>query len=162
MTPQLNRWSAQNAALGWPSILSTHALGKAQRILANLDSAIGSILTHRAIKNTSEILRAQGYALPAAGWDTPTTKAYSGLTDAAFRQITAGVRKNTLRRFGPVRQVPPTNVFEIAFEGIAASSHHTSGVALRFPRMLRWRHDRSVKSANTLDDLREMLRLYWA
>ncbi len=90
----------------------------------------------------------------------PFTKAYSGLTDAEFRQITAWVRKNTLQRFGPVRQVTPHHVFEIAFEGIQASSRHKSGVALRFPRMLRWRRDKPMEEANTLDDLNEMLRNY--
>lgn len=90
----------------------------------------------------------------------PFTKAYSGLTDAEFRQITAWVRKNTLQRFGPVRQVTPHHVFEIAFEGIQASSRHKSGVALRFPRMLRWRQDKPLAEANTLDDLNEMLRIY--
>ena len=90
----------------------------------------------------------------------PFTKAYSGLTDAEFRQITAWVRKNTLQRFGPVRQVTPEHVFEIAFEGIHESPRHKSGVALRFPRMSRWRQDKPVQEANTLDDLNEMLRLY--
>ncbi len=90
----------------------------------------------------------------------PFTKAYSGLTDAEFRKITVWVKKNTLQRFGPVRQVRPEHVFEIAFEGIQQSPRHKSGVALRFPRMARWRHDKDVSEANTLDDLREMLRLY--
>ncbi len=90
----------------------------------------------------------------------PFTKAYSGLTDAEFRQITAWVRKNTLQRFGPVRQVTPHHVFEIAFEGIQASSRHKSGVALRFPRMKRWRQDKPLQEANTLDDLKEMLATY--
>ncbi|QGX98985.1 ATP-dependent DNA ligase [Roseovarius faecimaris] len=87
----------------------------------------------------------------------PFTKAYSGLTDAEFRQITAWVRKNTTDRFGPVRQVKPEHVFEIAFEGIQESPRHKSGVALRFPRMKRWRHDKPVTEANTLDDLKKML-----
>jgi len=87
----------------------------------------------------------------------PFTKAYSGLTDAEFRQITAWVRKNTLQRFGPVRQVTPEHVFEIAFEGIQESPRHKSGVALRFPRMARWRHDKPASEINTLDDLRDML-----
>lgn len=87
----------------------------------------------------------------------PVTKAYSGLTDAEFKQITAWVKKNTLNRFGPVRQVPAHHVFEIAFEGIQASPRHKSGIALRFPRMLRWRHDKPVSEANTLDDLRALL-----
>ena len=90
----------------------------------------------------------------------PFTKAYSGLTDAEFRKITAWVRKNTLERYGPVRQVKAEHVFEIAFEGIAPSPRHKSGVALRFPRMKRWRHDKPLDEANTLDDLHEMLRQF--
>ncbi len=90
----------------------------------------------------------------------PFTKAYSGLTDAEFREITAWVRKNTLQRFGPVRQVPPAHVFEIAFEGLQPSPRHKSGVALRFPRMLRWRRDKPVHEANTLADLQEMLATF--
>ena len=90
----------------------------------------------------------------------PFTKAYSGLTDEEFRKITAWVRKNTLQRFGPVRQVNPHHVFEIAFEGIHASPRHKSGIALRFPRMSRWRHDKPVQEANTLDDLKELLETY--
>jgi DNA ligase-1 len=90
----------------------------------------------------------------------PFTKAYSGLTDAEFRQITAWVRKNTTDRFGPVRAGRPEHVFEIAFEGIQASPRHKSGVALRFPRMARWRRDKPVAEANTLADLKAMLALY--
>ncbi len=99
-----------------------------------------------------------------AVWDeeklVPFTKAYSGLTDAEFRQITSWVRKNTLERFGPVRSVKPTHVFEIAFEGINKSSRHKSGVALRFPRILRWRKDKPIEEANTLEDLKGMLAVY--
>ena len=90
----------------------------------------------------------------------PFTKAYSGLTDAEFRQITAWVRRNTTERFGPVRQVRPEHVFEIAFEGIQSSPRHKSGVALRFPRMARWRQDKPPSQANTLADLRAMLAQY--
>jgi len=97
-------------------------------------------------------------------WDgdrlVPFTKAYSGLTDKEFNQITAWVRKNTVERFGPVRSVKPQQVFEIAFEGIQASSRHKSGVALRFPRMLRWRQDKPVEEANTLADLMTLLAQY--
>lgn len=90
----------------------------------------------------------------------PFTKAYSGLSDEEFRKITAWVRKNTQQRFGPVRQVTPEHVFEIAFEGIHASPRHKSGVALRFPRISRWRQDKPLQEANTLDDLKEMLAIY--
>ncbi len=95
--------------------------------------------------------------LPGEGALVPFTKAYSGLTDAEFRKITHWVRRNTLERYGPVRQVAPEHVFEIAFEGIQESPRHKSGVALRFPRMARWRHDKPPAEANTLTDLKEML-----
>jgi DNA ligase-1 len=90
----------------------------------------------------------------------PFTKAYSGLTDAEFRKMTHWVRRNTLARFGPVRQVPAEHVFEIGFEGIQQSPRHKSGVALRFPRMLRWRHDKRPQEADTHAHLLEMLRQY--
>ncbi|MEM9992356.1 MAG: cisplatin damage response ATP-dependent DNA ligase, partial [Bacteroidota bacterium] len=92
----------------------------------------------------------------------PFTKAYSGLTDKEFKQITTWVRQNTTERFGPVHAVRPQHVFEIAFEGIRASSRHKSGVALRFPRMLRWRTDKHPQDANTLEDLMDMLKTYGA
>ena len=81
-------------------------------------------------------------------------KAYSGLTDAEFSKIDAWIKKNTLERFGPVRSVTPHHVFEIAFEGIAISKRHKSGVATRFPRILRWRTDKKINEANTLEDLK--------
>ena len=70
----------------------------------------------------------------------PFAKAYSGLTDEEIRKVDAFVRRNTLEKFGPVRTVKPELVFELAFEGIQRSSRHKSGVAVRFPRMARWRH----------------------
>jgi DNA ligase-1 len=88
----------------------------------------------------------------------PFTKAYSGLTDTEFAQITQWVRKNTLERFGPVRRVTPELVFEIAFEGIQASPRHKSGIALRFPRMVRWRRDKPLSEIDTIETLRGLLR----
>ncbi|PQJ31752.1 ATP-dependent DNA ligase [Nonlabens arenilitoris] len=84
-------------------------------------------------------------------------KAYSGLTDVEFRKIDAWIKKNTLERFGPVRSVKPHHVFEIAFEGIAPSKRHKSGVATRFPRILRWRTDKPIEEANTIDDLKALI-----
>ncbi|MGB3143799.1 MAG: ATP-dependent DNA ligase [Maribacter sp.] len=84
-------------------------------------------------------------------------KAYSGLTDAEFRKLDAWIKKNTLERFGPVRSVTPHHVFEIAFEGIALSKRHKSGVATRFPRMLRWRQDKNIHEANTISDLKSQI-----
>ncbi|MFZ6052132.1 ATP-dependent DNA ligase [Halocola ammonii] len=96
-----------------------------------------------------------------AVWDgdelVPVTKAYSGLTDKEFNQVDRFVKKNTVDRFGPVRSVKPELVFEIAFEGIAESNRHKSGVALRFPRMHRWRTDKPAEEANTKADLLKLL-----
>jgi DNA ligase-1 len=87
-------------------------------------------------------------------------KAYSGLTDKEFTQVDYFVKNNSLEKFGPVRTVKPELVFEIAFEGIAASKRHKSGVALRFPRISRWRQDKKADEINTLDDLKKMLETY--
>jgi DNA ligase 1 len=87
----------------------------------------------------------------------PFAKAYSGLTDAEMRQVDGRIRKTTIQNYGPVRSLEPTMVFELGFEGIAKSSRHKSGVAVRFPRMLRWRHDKPVEEADTLERLRALL-----
>jgi DNA ligase 1 len=84
-------------------------------------------------------------------------KAYSGLTDEEFKQVDAIIRKTTLEKFGPVRSVRPSLVFELGFEGINKSSRHKSGIAVRFPRMLRIRSDKALHEANTLQDLQSLL-----
>ncbi|MGC2782493.1 MAG: ATP-dependent DNA ligase [Roseiarcus sp.] len=87
----------------------------------------------------------------------PFAKAYSGLSDAEIREMDAIIRRTTIETFGPVRRVTPTQVFELGFEGIAPSKRHRSGVAVRFPRMLRWRRDKPVAEADTLDALKALL-----
>lgn len=84
-------------------------------------------------------------------------KAYSGLTDAELAEVNAFIQQNTLEKFGPVRTVRPELVFEIGFEGIQASGRHKSGVALRFPRILRWRRDKTAAQASTLAELQALL-----
>ncbi|MBI3411418.1 MAG: ATP-dependent DNA ligase [Planctomycetes bacterium] len=88
----------------------------------------------------------------------PFAKAYSGLTDEEIREVDRFVRNHTLERFGPVRRVEPTLVFEIAFEGIQKSTRHKSGIAVRFPRMARWRHDKKAEEADTLERLKGMIQ----
>ncbi len=88
----------------------------------------------------------------------PFAKAYSGLTDKEIRQVDNFVKRNTLEKFGPVRTVKPHLVFEIGFEGINISGRHKSGVALRFPRILRWRQDKKIEDADTLETLKEFLQ----
>ena len=94
-------------------------------------------------------------------WDgdqlVPFAKAYSGLTDAEIRKVDAFIRRNTLEKHGPVRVVKPELVFELAFEGIQRSTRHKSGVAVRFPRMARWRTDKRAAEADTLETVRAML-----
>jgi ATP-dependent DNA ligase len=96
-----------------------------------------------------------------AVWDggelTPVARAYSGLSDAEIAELDAWVRRHTRERFGPTRAVEPTQVFELAFEGIAPSSRHRSGVAVRFPRILRWRKDKPAAEADTLDGVKALL-----
>jgi DNA ligase-1 len=90
----------------------------------------------------------------------PVAKAYTGLTDAEIRRLDRWIRRNTRERFGPVRSVEPEQVFELAFDGIRSSSRHKSGVALRFPRMARWRTDKPAREADTLEQVRGLLARY--
>lgn len=88
----------------------------------------------------------------------PFAKAYSGLTDEEMKEITTFVKNNTIQTFGPVSSVKIALVFELAFEGVALSSRHKAGVAVRFPRILRWRKDKNAPEANSLDDLKRLLK----
>lgn len=96
-----------------------------------------------------------------AVWDqgqlVPFAKAYSGLTDEEIRRVDRFVRQNTVEKFGPVRSVKPELVFELAFESIQRSNRHKSGIAVRFPRMLRWRTDKTIEEADSLEMIRAML-----
>ncbi len=96
-----------------------------------------------------------------AVWDNeglvPFAKAYSGLTDQEIRRVDRFIRQNTLERFGPVRSVKPELVFEIAFEDIRRSTRHKSGVAVRFPRMARWRTDKAIQDADSLETIKALI-----
>jgi len=95
-------------------------------------------------------------------WDgdtlVPVAKAYSGLDDAQILRLDRWIRANTLERFGPVRSVPGVHVFELGFEAVNRSTRHKSGIAVRFPRILRWRHDKPAAEADRLDTLRALAR----
>ncbi|MGB2718091.1 MAG: ATP-dependent DNA ligase [Vicinamibacterales bacterium] len=94
-------------------------------------------------------------------WDggelVPIAKAYSGLSNEEIDEMDRWIRRHTRERFGPVRHVEPTHVFELGFEGIARSPRHRSGIAVRFPRMLRWRRDKKPDEADTLDNVQRLL-----
>jgi DNA ligase 1 len=95
-------------------------------------------------------------------WDegalVPVAKAYSGLSNDEIAELDRWIRRHTLERYGPVRHVEPVQVFELGFEGIARSSRHRSGVAVRFPRMLRWRKDKSVAEADRIEAVRRLIK----
>ena len=84
----------------------------------------------------------------------PIAKAYSGLSNAEIEELDAWIRRHTIERHGPVRAVEPVQVFELGFEAIARSTRHKSGIAVRFPRMLRWRRDKPAAEADTLAALK--------
>jgi len=94
-------------------------------------------------------------------WDgdhlVPFAKAYSGLTDDEMRKVDQFIRRHTLEKFGPVRTVKPELVFELHFEGLQPSSRHKSGIAVRFPRMARWRTDKKAEEADTIEHVRSLL-----
>jgi DNA ligase 1 len=96
-----------------------------------------------------------------AVWDgdtlVPFAKAYSGLTDAELKQLDTWIRRNTVERFGPVRMVKAEQVFEVGFEGIQRSPRHKSGIAVRFPRILRWRTDKRAAEADTLATVQALI-----
>ena len=93
-------------------------------------------------------------------WDgdrlVPVAKAYSGLDDREILKLDRWIRANTLERFGPVRSVKAEHVFELGFEGVNISTRHKSGVAVRFPRILRWREDKRCEDADKLDTLKRL------
>jgi DNA ligase-1 len=87
----------------------------------------------------------------------PFAKAYSGLTDEEIRAVDRFIRNNIKEKFGPVRSVRPELVFELAFESIQRSKRHKSGVAVRFPRIHRWRKDKDIQEADTLETVKALL-----
>ncbi len=89
----------------------------------------------------------------------PVAKAYSGLNDDEIRQVDRFVREHTVQKFGPVRAVEPRLVFELAFEGIQESGRHRAGIAVRFPRIARWRTDKTPEQVDTIESLRALVRM---
>jgi DNA ligase-1 len=99
------------------------------------------------------------FAVWSEGELVPVAKAYSGLTDDEIDRLDRWIRQHTLERFGPVRAVEPVHVFELHFEGIAESARHRGGIAVRFPRIARWRTDKKPEDADTIESLRALLKV---
>lgn len=87
----------------------------------------------------------------------PIAKAYSGLDDGEIQEVDKFIRANTTGKFGPVRAVKPELVFELAFEAVQESTRHKTGIAVRFPRINRWRHDKKSDEADTLENLKALM-----
>ncbi|AMY07236.1 putative ATP-dependent DNA ligase YkoU [Luteitalea pratensis] len=98
------------------------------------------------------------FALWKDGELVPVAKAYSGLSNEEIEQVDRWVRANTLEKFGPVRRVTPALVFEVAFENVQRSTRHKSGVAVRFPRIARWRKDKGAQDADHIQALIDLIR----
>ncbi len=168
--PSLARWRSQSRAMGAEGLMikrknSPYGTGrrrgdwwKWKTDPMSIDAVM--IYAQKGSGRRSNLYTDYTFAVRDGDRFIPFTKAYSGLTDKEFAQVDAFVKRNAIEKFGPVRTVKPELVFEIGFEGIAESKRHKSGVALRFPRMLRWRTDKTPAEINTLDDLKQMLRLY--
>ena len=114
------------------------------------------VYAQRGHGRRASLLTDYTFALWDDGKLVTVAKAYSGLTDPEIVELDRLLRQSTTERFGPMRAVTPTHVFELGFEGIQKSSRHKSGVAVRFPRILRWRRDKVTSEADTLDALRAL------
>ncbi|MCE4556901.1 ATP-dependent DNA ligase [Pelomonas cellulosilytica] len=149
-------WKWKVAPLSVDAVLIYAQAGHGRR--ANLYTDYSFAVWNRAPGDAAE---AQA-ALDATAGElmlVPFAKAYSGLTDEEIRRVDREIRRTTVEKFGPVRRVRPTMVFELGFEGIQASSRHKSGIAVRFPRMLRIRDDKPLHEADTLDSLRALMEI---
>jgi DNA ligase 1 len=149
-------WKWKVAPLSVDAVLIYAQAGSGRR--ANLYTDYSFAVWNRAPRDAAEAEA----ALETTGGDlmlVPFAKAYSGLTDEEIKQVDRQIRKTTVEKFGPVRRVRPTMVFELGFEGIQASTRHKSGIAVRFPRMLRMREDKPLHEADTLDSLRALMEV---
>jgi DNA ligase 1 len=147
-------WKWKVAPLSVDAVLIYAQAGHGRR--ANLYTDYSFAVWNRAPRDAAEAEA----ALDSAGGEltlVPFAKAYSGLTDEEIKGVDRVIRKTTVEKFGPVRRVRPSLVFELGFEGIQASTRHKSGIAVRFPRMLRIRGDKPLHEADTLDSLRALM-----
>ena len=162
------KWKADPLSIDGVLIYAQAGHGRRASLYTDYTFAVWNRAPHSAEEAQAVVEAiASGQALPSS--DAPLceqplqlvafAKAYSGLSDEEFRQVDALVRRSTLQKFGPVRSLRPQWVFELGFEGISPSRRHKSGVALRFPRMLRIRSDKPLHEASTLAQLQELMNL---
>lgn len=150
-------WKWKLAPLAVDALLIYAQAGHGRR--ANLYTDYSFAVWSRAPRDAAEAAAVLDGAAdaPADLQLVPFAKAYSGLSDDEIRRVDRVVRQTTLEKFGPVRRLRPTLLFELGFEGIQPSARHKSGLAVRFPRMLRWREDKPLHEADTLASLRALM-----
>lgn len=155
------KWKVDPLAVDCVLIYAQAGHGRRASVYTDYTFAVWSRAPHDAAEAQAVIdtIARREPALPEALQLVPFAKAYSGLSDDEFAAVSRVVRDTTLEKFGPVRSVKPTLVFELGFEGIGASARHKSGIAVRFPRMLRIRNDKPLHEADTLDTLRGLIRI---
>jgi len=154
------KWKIEPYAVDAVLVYAQRGHGRRASVYTDYTFAVWSRAPHDA-DEAQAVVDAIGRREPAAPGALQLVvfaKAYSGLTDEEFARVDRVIRANTLESFGPVRTVRPTMVFELGFEGINRSSRHKSGIAVRFPRMLRIREDKPLHEADTLDTLAALLR----
>jgi len=154
--PFVSGRSSVQAQWAWLGPLA-HATPVTGPVVAWLTVDAVLIYAQKGSGKRSNLFTDYTFAVWRNGELVPFAKAYSGLTDAEIRVVDRFVRANTIETFGPVRSVKPQLVFEIAFEAIQKSTRHKSGVAVRFPRILRFRDDKTIEQADSIETIHEML-----
>jgi DNA ligase-1 len=149
------KWKVEPMSVDCVLVYAQRGHGRRASLYTDYSFAVWSRTPHDAQEAdaVAEAIAARRPAEPGALQLVPFAKAYSGLTDEEFREVDRVIRAHTVEKFGPVRSVRPTLVFELGFEGINRSARHKSGIAVRFPRMLRLRPDKPLHEADTLASL---------
>jgi DNA ligase-1 len=158
------KWKIEPMSVDCVLIYAQAGHGRRASVYTDYTFAVWSRTPHSAqeAQQVVDAIAARTPAQEGALQLVPFAKAYSGLSDEEFKSVDAVIRKTTLEKFGPVRSVRPSLVFELAFEGINRSTRHKSGIAVRFPRMLRIRHDKPLHEADTLQSLMALLEAHGA
>lgn len=153
------KWKIEPLSVDCVLIYAQAGHGRRASVYTDYTFAVWSRPPHDAAEAAAvaDAIERREPAQPGALQLVPFAKAYSGLTDEEFLEVDRTIRRTTIEKFGPVRSVRPTLVFELGFEGINRSTRHKSGIAVRFPRMLRIRHDKPLHEADTLDTLKDLL-----
>jgi DNA ligase-1 len=153
------KWKIDPLSVDCVLVYAQAGHGRRASVYTDYSFAVWNRAPHDAAEAEAAVEAIARREAPGALQLVAFAKAYSGLSDAEFRRVDALIRRSTIEKFGPVRSLRPTLVFELGFEGINRSTRHKSGIAVRFPRMLRIRDDKPLHEADTLAELETLLAL---